>query len=114
MPGGQRDRNEVQEPDTTVLDVEDHCVLSLDEHMELTLSAMTTFGIAVACPEQYKALLVIAEAARQLHGHPAFDPTEIAARMVWEAREHAKRQAERREVKRHREVFPAPDNGIMH
>lgn len=63
------------------------CNLSLGEHIELAMTALTVFGLGIACETEYQALLVIAETARLLHGHSGFDPRAEAEKLAQRARE---------------------------
>lgn len=63
------------------------CELSIDEHVEMTMTALTLFGVGIGCETQYRALMVIAEVARRLHRHAHFDPREKADEIEQRARE---------------------------
>lgn len=64
-------------PTTPAEPVTDVCDLTLDEHVEVAISALTMFGQGIGCQKTYQALLVIAELARRRHGHAPFDPAEM-------------------------------------
>lgn len=68
------------------------CSLSLYEHVEMTMTALTLFGVGLGCETQYHALLVLAEIARRLHGHAlGFDPNAQAEEIMKQAYEaHAR------------------------
>lgn len=96
---------------------ETSCGLPLMDHIALALTALTTFGLGIACETEYQALLVIAETARQLHGHRAFDPGPEAEALVTRTRAavQTRDNAEATPSTLHdMTVFPAPDNGQIH
>lgn len=102
------------------LDLATHtCDLSLDAHVEMTVTALTLFGVGIGCEIQYRALLVLAEIARRLHGHPVFDPTaaadkiEIDARNAYAHERHAQAATERH-VEPSREAIETPGSGQVH
>lgn len=91
------------------------CGMSLDEHAELIMSALTIFGLGIGCETEYQALLCIAESAKILHGHAEYDPKPIAQKWADAAKvEIERRRAEEQTATVHDPVFPAPDNGIVH
>lgn len=58
------------------------CTMTLDDHIELALGALTAMGLGLACETEYRALLVIAEAAKIVHGHSQFEPQDDAHRII--------------------------------
>ncbi len=73
-------RNDEQAADSIIL--ETPCEMSLDDHIEVILTALTLFGVGVQCETAYRAILVIAEAAKSLHNHADFDASELAQTFV--------------------------------
>lgn len=71
------------------------CGVGLDEHIAQIMTALARAGLGVACEEEYRALLVLAETARRVHGHADFDPREKAAAIVEDARQMVKRGTDR-------------------
>jgi hypothetical protein len=69
----------VEKPATTT---EPICVMTLEEHIEVAVGALTAVGLGLACITEYQALLVIAEAARIVHGHTNFDPHAAAEALI--------------------------------
>lgn len=93
--------------------------MSLDEHIEMAMSALTLFGLGIGCETEYMALLVIAEAARLLHNHGVFDPRPKAEELAKSARELLAKMTEERGQrealsKEAAKAFAAPDNGQVH
>lgn len=101
--------NPAQKTDTIAS--ETSCDLSLDEHIEMTMTALTLFGVGIGCETQYHALLVITEIARRLHNHPDFDPREIVEDYVRRA-EAVRAQSEPAQPEVVAVLFP--DNGKVH
>lgn len=63
------------------------CDQTVEEHLELIVSALTLFSQGIGCAKTYQALLVLAELARRRHGHEPYDPTEMVNRYMVRAAE---------------------------
>lgn len=88
------------------------CSMSLEEHIEIVMAALTTFGLGMACETEYHALLILAETGKLLHGHRDFDPRPAAEALVRQALALRAKIAAAPAVGS--DVFPAPDNHIVH
>lgn len=115
MAGGvtNADNGKVDPPATTA----QTCTMTLDEHIEVAMAALTMFGGGLACETTYHALLVIADVSRILHGHAEYDPSQKADELVNQVLAMKARllqeQAERAQPSTEG-VFPAPDSGKIH
>lgn len=75
------------------------CDLSLDEHIDVAMTALTMFGLGFGCETEYRAMCVILETARVLNGHRDFDPREEAEKLIEAARAaYAKAASQRAEM----------------
>lgn len=96
------------------------CGMSLQEHAELIMSALTMFGLGIGCETEYQALLCIAECAKILHGHAEYDPTPQAqawaddAKKLRAALALEEAETDARDGVDPPLIFPAPDNGKVH
>lgn len=92
----------------------DTCPLSLDDHIELAITALTLFGLGLGCETEYRALLVLAETARLVHGHAAFDPRAEAEKLVQQAREAEAKVAVVRAEMEQSALMAMTDGGPVH
>lgn len=99
-------RNDAQTQATT----DTACEMTLDQHIEMAMGALTLFGLGLGCETEYRALLVIAEVAKQMHGHAAFDPLPRATELVT----MAKAEIARRKAAAENPPHYVPDNGQVH
>lgn len=91
------------------------CEMSLEEHIQNAMSALTFFGMGIGCETEYRALLIIAEVAKQLRGHGDFDPLPMATELVTRARAEIERRRKAREkAETEGPVNYIPDNGQVH
>jgi hypothetical protein len=77
-------RNDTQGADIATANA---CGLSLDDHIEQAMVALTMFGAGIACEQEYQALLVIAEVAKILHGHAVYCPVVKAQELAEKCRQ---------------------------
>ncbi len=67
------------------------CDLTLIEHWNDIADVLTTAGIGLRCEKAYHAFLIIAETARILNNHPAYDPKPESEKLAAVATEYAKK-----------------------
>jgi hypothetical protein len=90
------------------------CGDTLESHLQTTRIALGLVGAGLRCVEQYQALLILAEEARIIHGHPVYDPGPMAQIEAEKARELLRQTKERQRVMESEIVSFVPGNGKMH
>lgn len=115
MPGLQANgETSVSKQDETVVAADESCSMSLEEHLELLVTAMTMFGLGIGCQTEYQTLLVLAEVSKRLNGWPDYDPGPKAEEIVKARRAYEEAQQKIQDARRDHLLFPAPDNGQVH
>lgn len=90
------------------------CDMSIEEHLEILVTAMTMFGLGVACETEIKALLVLAEVGKRLGKFADFDPGPMAEKIITAREEYLNNKEKIEKARRDHLLFPAPDNGKVH